>query len=69
LDELELPQLFEGFRGQRPWDRQGLAEILQRVSNLAAGAADWLGSLDINPMILGPDGFVAVDCLCILKER
>jgi len=38
------------------------------VSGLAAGAP-WLRSLDVNPLLHGPRGFVAVDALCIVNEE
>jgi hypothetical protein len=68
LDELQVPQLFAGFRGQRPWDRGGLSRIIVAAARLAAGSSAWLASLDLNPLVFGPDGFVAVDCLCILRD-
>ncbi|HEX9494752.1 MAG TPA: acetate--CoA ligase family protein [Candidatus Limnocylindria bacterium] len=68
IDELDAPQLFTGFRGQRPWDRGELEKILIATSRLAAGSTAWLGSLDVNPLVLTADGFVAVDCLCLLRD-
>jgi acetate---CoA ligase (ADP-forming) len=68
LDELELPALFSGFRGKRPWDREQLATLLRGAGRLAAGGAGWLRSLDVNPLVLTADGFVAVDALCLLKH-
>ena len=34
-----------------------------------AGAAGWLHSLDVNPLVLTADGFVAVDAYCLLKPE
>jgi acyl-CoA synthetase (NDP forming) len=68
IDELDAPQLFRGFRGQRAWDRDELETLLGATSRLAAGSAPWLASLDVNPLVFGKDGFVAVDCLCLLQE-
>jgi acetate---CoA ligase (ADP-forming) len=66
LDELELPVLFEGFRGRRPWNRRELAGILVAAGRLAAGGAAWIQSLDVNPLVLSAGGFVAVDALCLV---
>jgi acetate---CoA ligase (ADP-forming) len=67
LAELDLPSFFVGFRGSRPWDRDQLADLLVAAGQLAAGASGWMESLDVNPLVLGSSGFVAVDGLCLLK--
>jgi acetate---CoA ligase (ADP-forming) len=69
LDELGMPALFAGFRGRRPWDRERLADLLVGAGRLAAGAAGWVESIDVNPIVLGPGGFVAVDALCMVRPR
>jgi acetate---CoA ligase (ADP-forming) len=63
------PAVVGGFRGARPWDVEQLASIASSVSRLVAGADAWLSSLDVNPLVLTSDGFVAVDGLCILREE
>lgn len=56
-----------GLRGQRAWDRDALATILVQVSRLAAGGREWIGTLDINPLVFDGERFVAVDGLCLLR--
>lgn len=53
------PLLF-GYRGSQPTAVAALEELLQRVARLAGGWAE-LAELDINPLIVSPDGAVAVD--------
>jgi acyl-CoA synthetase (NDP forming) len=60
--------VFEGLRGARPWDREQLASIAVAMSDLAVATGDWLASVDVNPLLLGPDGFVAVDGLCVVRS-
>ncbi|HVT69124.1 MAG TPA: acetate--CoA ligase family protein [Trebonia sp.] len=59
--------VFDGLRGQRPWDRLALAETVASVSRLAAGSSEWLATLEINPLAATEGRFVAVDCLCLLR--
>jgi acyl-CoA synthetase (NDP forming) len=66
LDAAELvrslrasPLLF-GYRGARPVAVHALEDVLQRVARLAADVPA-LSELDINPLIVSPEGVVAVD--------
>jgi acetate---CoA ligase (ADP-forming) len=67
LDDLAVAGVFEGHRGSRPWDREQLKQIVVATGALADGAQGWLASLDVNPLGLTPDGFVALDGLCLLR--
>jgi succinyl-CoA synthetase beta subunit len=68
LDSLADTGVFAGARGRRPWDREQLEVLLISLGRLAAGAGEWLESLDVNPLVLTTDGFVAVDALCLVRE-
>ena len=68
IAEFEDARLMHGFRGQPAWNLDALAELLVRVGDFAAGSSDWLGSLDVNPLVVTGDGYVAVDALCLLRE-
>lgn len=59
LDELRLAPLLGAFRGQPPVDRAALAEAISRFSTLTA--LPELAEVEINPLVVGPDGVVAVD--------
>lgn len=52
--------LLLGHRGRPPVDIAGLRDTLLRISHLAEDHPD-IVELDINPIIAGPDGVVAVD--------
>lgn len=60
LAELRGQVLLDGGRGRPPVDRASLARIIARVSAWVA-RAPWLAELDINPLIVTPDGPLAVD--------
>ena len=67
LGELKIRKLFDGIRGRPPIDKESLAEALSRFSVMVASLADALSEIDVNPLIAGPDGVMAVDCLVMTK--
>jgi acyl-CoA synthetase (NDP forming) len=67
IDELADVKVMHGFRGRPAWDLEALASILVAAGDLADRGRDWIGSLDVNPMMYGPGGFVAVDALLLLR--
>lgn len=68
IAEFEDARLMHGFRGQQPWHLDQLAQLIKRVGDFAAGSTGWLGSLDINPLVVTDQGFAAVDALCLVQE-
>jgi acyl-CoA synthetase (NDP forming) len=67
LHQLDDTGVFEGLRGAAPWNREALASLLVSAGRLAVGGKSWISSLDINPIALSGDRFVALDGLCILQ--
>jgi hypothetical protein len=63
IDRLGIRPLLEGVRGAPPADVAALAAALSRFSLLAHDLGDLIGAVDVNPLIAGPDGCVAVDAL------
>lgn len=53
-------KLVKGYRGKPAADADALAEVLLRLSKLAADLPE-VAELDLNPIVAGPDGCVAVD--------
>ena len=68
LSEVKGARLLRGFRGRPPADVAALAETLVRVSWLAVHLEGHLTELDINPLIVLPEGrgVRAVDALAVL---
>lgn len=62
--------LFDGVRGDPPRDVAAAAEALARLSLLAAELGDEIAELDVNPLIVGPQGggAVAADALVVLRD-
>jgi acyl-CoA synthetase (NDP forming) len=69
IRELRAADLFKGQRGQRPRDVQALAQLLVTVSRLAWVQRERIAELDINPVLVRPEGqgVVAVDALIVLR--
>ncbi|HXP78042.1 MAG TPA: acetate--CoA ligase family protein [Stellaceae bacterium] len=68
LDGLAIRKLLDGARGAPPADIDAAALAIARFSVLAADLADVIGECDVNPVIVGPSGTVAVDALIIPKK-
>jgi acetate---CoA ligase (ADP-forming) len=62
-------QLLTGFRGQPPADVPALAAAVAAFSVLVTDLGDQLEAFDINPLICGPAGPVAVDALAVATRR
>lgn len=45
-----------------------VAELVRSLDRLWRSHGSWLGSVDINPLIVSDDGVVAVDALMIARE-
>jgi acyl-CoA synthetase (NDP forming) len=63
IDRLDARPLLDGVRGAPPADVNALARTLSRLSLLARDLGDLIRALDVNPVIVGPRGCVAVDAL------
>jgi acetate---CoA ligase (ADP-forming) len=66
--ELRMAALLAGARGQRAADLDAVVAAITGLSQLAAELGDALEALDINPLICGPHGAVAVDALAIPRQ-
>jgi acetyl-CoA synthetase/acetyltransferase len=54
-----------GSRGRPAADLEAIADAITALSRLACDLGDALDALDINPLICGPAGAVAVDALLV----
>jgi acyl-CoA synthetase (NDP forming) len=67
LDELGQETVFKGLRGGEPWDREALTRTVVGLVELGQRASSWVESIDLNPLICGPSGCVAVDALLLTQ--
>jgi acetyl coenzyme A synthetase (ADP forming)-like protein len=65
LDELRMAKLLAGARGEPPVDRSTLADVISRFARLVADC-EALVEIEINPLIAGPGGAIAVDARATL---
>jgi acetate---CoA ligase (ADP-forming) len=63
LERLRGAALLKGFRGSQPVAIDALAEVICRLSELAADQRERLAELDVNPLICAGRRIVAVDAL------
>jgi acetate---CoA ligase (ADP-forming) len=68
LDRLAVRGLLDGVRGAPPADLDAVADVVVHLSTLAVDLGPSLAALDVNPLIAGPDGCVAVDALVIARN-
>ncbi len=71
LAALKIDQLLDGYRGAPAGDRNATIDAILAVANLATDQWDTLVELDINPLMVRPDGdgVVAVDALIRMARR
>jgi succinyl-CoA synthetase beta subunit len=67
LDELRMAPLLRGTRGEPPVDRDALAAIVGRFSQLLVDLPE-LAEIEINPLTVGASGAVAVDARARLRR-
>ena len=70
LDSLKVARLIDGYRGRPAGDRAALLDAIEAVAAFAEANCDRLVELDVNPLLVLPDGqgAVAVDALIRLTD-
>jgi acyl-CoA synthetase (NDP forming) len=68
LDRLAVRHLLSGFRGRGPADTAALVDAFVSFCAMVASLDGLLGSVDVNPVIVGTAGCVAVDALVVPRE-
>lgn len=66
IEETKARSVFEGFRGIKA-DLDSAVDMLLGVSALAMEMDGGLAQLDLNPVVLGAEGCIAVDAKMVLK--
>jgi acetate---CoA ligase (ADP-forming) len=63
LGRLKADRLLAGYRGAAALDRSAVVAAVVGLSQLAVELGDVVEAIDINPLIVGPQGPLAVDAL------
>ncbi len=65
LNKLKGRALLSGFRGSEPVDLESLADVIVRLSELAADQQALIAEIDVNPLICNGKHVIAVDALMV----
>ena len=65
VSRLRFAEVLAGVRGSQPCDTAAIAAAIAAFSVLIGELGDWLEAFDVNPLICGPSGVLAVDALAI----
>jgi acetate---CoA ligase (ADP-forming) len=70
LGQLKGAALLDGVRGAPPADRAALAELIMTLSRFAADHAELIEEIDLNPVIVHPEGqgLTVVDALIVKRK-
>jgi len=68
VEEVAGADVFAALRGTRPWPTEPLVEAVMALDRLWRANGAWLGSLDVNPLIVTEAGVVAVDALFVAAD-
>jgi acyl-CoA synthetase (NDP forming) len=69
VDRLKVRPMLDGMRGMARCDVASFARAASRLSLLAHDLGDLLAELDVNPVIVGTKGCMAVDALIVTKTQ
>jgi hypothetical protein len=68
IDRLRIRPLLDGVRGAPAADIAALADAVARFSVLAGALGPHLDAIDVNPLIAGPNGPIAVDAVIVARS-
>jgi len=69
FEQISSKKLLEDFRGEKKVDKKAIKNILTALSDIATAFPD-IKEIDINPLIIQPDGSpIAVDGLIVLEKE
>ena len=69
LNELKGSKLLKGFRGSAPIDTNMVAKALVQIGKMGVDNADYINSIDFNPVIVYPKSYFVVDAKIILNKE
>ena len=68
ISRLRFAEVLAGVRGSPPCDLGAIASALVRFCALVTELGDLLEAFDVNPLICGPSGVMAVDALAVTRR-
>ena len=67
IDDIHSSTLLDGIRGQAPLDKKALRRLLLNISEVIEAYPE-IEEMDLNPVIVYPEGLNVVDSRILLKE-
>jgi hypothetical protein len=68
ISRLRFAEVLAGVRGSPPSDAGAIVSALVSFAALVAELGDLLDAFDINPLLCGPSGVIAVDALAVRHQ-
>ena len=68
MERTRIYEALKGVRGRKAVDLPALEQLLVRFSQLVA-EQPWIAEIDINPLLVSPDGFVALDARVVVHGQ
>jgi len=69
LNELNSFKILKGFRGSEPVDLNMLAKALVQIGKIGVDNADYINSVNFNPIVVYPKSYNVVDAKIILNKE
>jgi acyl-CoA synthetase (NDP forming) len=69
VEEIAGEEIFARPRGHPPWATAPLVDVVLALDRLWRANGAWLGSLDVNPLIITESGVTAVDALFVAADQ
>ena len=69
IENLKAYPLLNGYRGSAVCDKDALAELLVKISEMAAARKDEIKELDINPVFVNNEGVAIADALLVVYDK
>lgn len=67
IEQTRVYTALKGVRGRKPVDLAALEELLVRFSHMVV-EQPWIKEIDINPLLAGPEGLLALDARVIVHD-
>src|SRR6185436_4047968 len=67
IERTRIHEAFKGVRGRKPVDELALQQLLVNFSQMLI-TQPWIKEVDMNPVLVGPDGAIALDARVILHD-
>ncbi|HVM40604.1 MAG TPA: acetate--CoA ligase family protein, partial [Acidimicrobiia bacterium] len=68
IEELKGFPMLTGARGREKANLNAITDVIMKVQRLAVDHADTIAELDINPLVVGRKGAVALDALVVARS-